>query len=212
MNDVLGRHSLHACGLPRWRAGLHAASVVPVAGAVNASKRNVAVRHLRAPARRCTLGRVERVGVLVVGGGIVGTGIAWSLAVRGVEGIVVVDLDLAGLYASSELNAGGARATWWQPVNIETCRATLDFFRAHADDVGFREHGYLWLYTDGSLGARRGEARAPEYLRARGRDPHTGGRLGAVSAPRPGARRDRGRDVLAPRRARQPECRTDALP
>ena len=94
---------------------------------------------------------MERVGVLVVGGGIVGTGIAWSLAARGVEGIVVIDLDLAGLYASSELNAGGARATWWQPVNIETCRATLDFFRAHAADVGFREHGYLWLYADGAL-------------------------------------------------------------
>ena len=106
---------------------------------------------VRVPARRCTLGCVERVGVLVVGGGIVGTGIAWSLAVRGVEGIVVIDLDLAGLYASSELNAGGARATWWQPVNIETCRATLDFFRAHAADVGFREHGYLWLYADGAL-------------------------------------------------------------
>src|SRR5215468_11493552 len=90
-------------------------------------------------ARQDSLASVERVGVLVVGGGIVGTGIAWSLAVRGVEDIVVIDLDLAGLYASSELNVGGARATWWQPVNIETCRATLDFFRTHATEVGFRE-------------------------------------------------------------------------
>lgn len=92
-------------------------------------------------------------GVLVVGGGIVGTGIAWALAERGVQGIVVVDLDLAGIYASSELNAGGARATWWQPVNIETCVATLDFFRAHATECGFRECGYLWLYADRQLWA-----------------------------------------------------------
>jgi len=93
----------------------------------------------------------ERAGVLIVGGGIVGTALAWALAERGVSGVVVVDLDLAGVYASSELNAGGARATWWQPVNVETCRLTLDFFRAHAVEFGFREHGYLWLYEDEAL-------------------------------------------------------------
>ncbi len=54
----------------------------------------------------------HRANVLIVGGGIIGSGIAWALASRGIDDIVVVDLDLAGLYASSELNAGGARATW----------------------------------------------------------------------------------------------------
>jgi sarcosine oxidase subunit beta len=96
----------------------------------------------------------ERASVLIVGGGIIGSSIAWSLAERGVDDICVVDLDLAGLYASSELNAGGARATWWQPVNIESCLATLDFFRAHADLFGFRASGYLWLYGDSDLYAR----------------------------------------------------------
>ena len=50
----------------------------------------------------------DRANVLVLGGGVIGTSIAWALASRGVDGIVVVDLDLAGVYASSELNAGGA--------------------------------------------------------------------------------------------------------
>src|SRR5262249_2954329 len=139
-------------------------SVVRAAGAVNAWERSMRGQHRRLrvqlSARQDTLASVERVGVLVVGGGIVGTGIAWSLAARGVEDIVVIDLDLAGLYASSELNAGGARATWWQPVNIETCRATLDFFHAHAAEVGFREHGYLWLYADGALWERAVAKRA----------------------------------------------------
>lgn len=102
----------------------------------------------------------ERADVLVVGGGIIGSGLAWALAERGVDGVVVVDLDLAGLYASSELNAGGARATWWQPVNIATCLATLDFFRAHADAFGFREAGYLWLYDDPALWRAAQERRA----------------------------------------------------
>jgi glycine/D-amino acid oxidase-like deaminating enzyme len=97
---------------------------------------------------------MERADVLIAGGGIIGTAIAWALARRGVGGIAVVDLDLSGMYASSELNAGGARATWWQPVNIATCAATLDFFRQHRAEFGFREHGYLWLYDDAALFAR----------------------------------------------------------
>ena len=72
-----------------------------------------------------------RVNVLIAGGGVIGQAVAYALAQRGVSDILVVDIDLVGVYASSELNAGGARATWWQPVNIETCRSTLDFFRAN---------------------------------------------------------------------------------
>jgi len=101
----------------------------------------------------------EGANVLIVGGGVVGTGLAWALASRGVDGVRVVDLDLTGVYASSELNAGGARATWWQPVNIESCAATLDFFRLHADEFGFDERGYLWLYDDESLFSKARELR-----------------------------------------------------
>lgn len=86
--------------------------------------------------------------VVIAGGGIIGSAVAYCLAERGLQDIRVVDLDLAGIYASSELNAGGVRATWWQPVNIETCRQSLDFFRARSDRFGFRERGYLWLYDD----------------------------------------------------------------
>ena len=101
----------------------------------------------------------ERADVLIVGGGVIGTSIAWALANRGVTGIVVVDLDLAGVYASSELNAGGVRATWWQPVNVQSCRATLDFFSEHAESLGFRDRGYLWLYSDPELYAQAIEKR-----------------------------------------------------
>lgn len=92
--------------------------------------------------------------VLVLGGGIIGSSLACALAERSVGAVRVVDLDLAGVYASSELNAGGARATWWQPVNIESCLATLDFFREHAQEFGFQERGYLWLYDDPELHRR----------------------------------------------------------
>lgn len=101
----------------------------------------------------------EHANVLIAGGGIIGSSLAWALASRGVDDVVVVDLDLNGIYASSELNAGGARATWWQPVNIESCKATLEFFREHAEHFGFRSVGYLWLYDDPDFYARALEKR-----------------------------------------------------
>jgi glycine/D-amino acid oxidase-like deaminating enzyme len=102
----------------------------------------------------------ERVGVLVAGGGIIGSAIACALVERGVRDVCVVDLDLAGIYASSELNAGGARATWWQEPNIASCRDTIAFFEAHADEVSLRQRGYLWLYDDPGRFARARERRA----------------------------------------------------
>ncbi len=110
----------------------------------------------------------QRAEILIVGGGIVGTSLAWALARRGARDVAVVDLDLAGVYASSELNAGGARATWWQPVNIETCRLTLDFFAEHAQEFGFRPRGYLWLYDDADLHAQALEKRALQNERGLG--------------------------------------------
>jgi sarcosine oxidase subunit beta len=92
-----------------------------------------------------------KVHVLIAGGGVIGSAVAWALAERGITDVVVVDLDLAGLYASSELNAGGARATWWQTVNVETCAATLGFFRAHQTEFSWQERGYLWLHGDPAL-------------------------------------------------------------
>jgi len=106
----------------------------------------------------------ERPDVLVAGGGVVGSAIACALAERGVRNVCVVDLDLSGRYASSELNAGGARATWWQEVNAAGCRDTLAFFAAHAEELEFRRCGYLWLYDDAPLYAK---ARARHALQER---------------------------------------------
>lgn len=101
----------------------------------------------------------ERTQVLIAGGGVIGSAIAFALSERGVGDVCVVDLDLAGRYASSELNAGGVRATWWQEVNIACCRDTIDFFARNADEFSFRRRGYLWLYDEPALFARALERR-----------------------------------------------------
>jgi glycine/D-amino acid oxidase-like deaminating enzyme len=83
---------------------------------------------------------------LIVGAGVIGSSVAMHLAQLGMKNVRVVDFDLEGSLSSSELNAGGVRATWVQPINIEMSKITIDYLAKHAEEVGYRACGYLWLH------------------------------------------------------------------
>jgi FAD-dependent oxidoreductase domain-containing protein 1 len=87
----------------------------------------------------------SRYDAIVIGAGIVGSSITMALAERG-KRTLAIDIDLSGRLSSSEKNAGGVRATWWEAVNITLCRASIQYYESIAREVGFRQKGYLWLY------------------------------------------------------------------
>jgi sarcosine oxidase len=96
---------------------------------------------------------VERADVAIVGGGIVGSAVAYFLAVdRCFPGrIVIVERDTSYRDCSTARSAGGVRQQFSTPENIAMSQLTLAIFRRlktlfGADaDVAFREQGYLIL-------------------------------------------------------------------
>ncbi|HUQ06231.1 MAG TPA: FAD-binding oxidoreductase [Kofleriaceae bacterium] len=91
---------------------------------------------------------MDRYDVIVLGGGLLGSSVAMHLAQRGVKSIAVLDVDLGGRYSSSELNAGGVRATWRSEMNVALSLASIEFYESVRDEVGFDQKGYLWMYDD----------------------------------------------------------------
>ncbi|MBC7692772.1 MAG: FAD-binding oxidoreductase [Methylotenera sp.] len=91
--------------------------------------------------------------VLIVGAGLIGSSLAMHLGNQGVETVRLVDFDFEGSLSSSELNAGGVRATFNQPLNILASKHSIEYFAQHAAEVGYRACGYLWLQTSEKMAA-----------------------------------------------------------
>ena len=88
--------------------------------------------------------------VAVVGGGIVGLASAHALAGRGADVTVFEKGSLGG--GSTERSAGGIRAQFSTPVNVELSLASMAVWAAFDDrfgvDIGYRRPGYLFLARD----------------------------------------------------------------
>jgi sarcosine oxidase subunit beta len=86
--------------------------------------------------------------VVIIGGGIMGTSIAFHLAEAGVRNIVLVDRSELGT-GSSAKPLGGVRATFSDPANIvlgQRSLAAFDTFQQRfSTDIGLRKVGYLFL-------------------------------------------------------------------
>jgi glycine/D-amino acid oxidase-like deaminating enzyme len=97
----------------------------------------------------------ETADVVIVGGGVMGSAVAYFLRRDGFRGrVVVVERDLTYRHASSALSVGGIRQQYGTAINIQLSRASLEFYegfsehtevRGERPDIAFRQCGYLFL-------------------------------------------------------------------
>jgi sarcosine oxidase subunit beta len=88
--------------------------------------------------------------VVVVGGGVIGTSIAFHLAEAGVADVVLIERDELGAGSTSKA-AGGVRAQFSDSLNIQlgahSLRAFAEFSARPGQEIDFRRVGYLFLLS-----------------------------------------------------------------
>ncbi|WP_328500788.1 FAD-binding oxidoreductase [Streptomyces sp. NBC_00457] len=89
-------------------------------------------------------------GVVVIGGGVMGTSIAYHLARAGVRDVVLVERDELGAGSTSKA-AGGVRAQFSDELNIQLGARSLEAFGRFREeigpDIGLHRVGYLFLLS-----------------------------------------------------------------
>lgn len=93
----------------------------------------------------------ESASVVIVGGGVMGLSAAYHLARAGVTDVLVVERDALGSGSTCKA-AGGVRAMFSDPVNIELGLRSLRAFERFGDEPGqeidLHRSGYLFLLDD----------------------------------------------------------------
>jgi sarcosine oxidase subunit beta len=82
--------------------------------------------------------------IAILGGGVAGAALAWALTGRGRRDVVVFDLLPIGSGSTTKA-FGGFRTQQGSPINVMLSLASRPFFAARADQVGFRDVGYLYV-------------------------------------------------------------------
>jgi len=94
---------------------------------------------------------MEKAGVVIIGGGVMGTSTAYHLAKRGCKDVVLVERDQLAS-GSTALSAGGIRLQFSLESNIRIAMESLRTFERFAEEfdteIDFRQHGYLFLATE----------------------------------------------------------------
>lgn len=87
--------------------------------------------------------------IVIIGGGVVGTSIAYHLARRGAgRGVVLLERDCLGAGSTSRA-VGGIRSQFSTEINIRLSLESVRFWRRFEEEMGlpldYREDGYLFL-------------------------------------------------------------------
>ncbi len=89
--------------------------------------------------------------VVIVGGGIVGSSIAWHLTEAGCRNVLVIERETHQGKGSTGKSMGGVRAQFSTPVNIRMSLYSIPFYAEFEERLGhpsgYRPQGYLFMAT-----------------------------------------------------------------
>jgi len=89
--------------------------------------------------------------IVIIGGGIVGSSIAYHLTAAGCNGVLVMERESAQGKGSTGKSMGGVRAQFSTPVNIQMSLYSIPFYASFDEQLGhpcgYRAQGYLFCAT-----------------------------------------------------------------
>jgi sarcosine oxidase, subunit beta len=89
--------------------------------------------------------------VVIIGGGIVGSSIAYQLTAAGCKNVLILERETAQGKGSTGRSMGGVRAQFATPVNIQMSLYSIPFYAAFDDTLGhpsgYKSQGYLFVAT-----------------------------------------------------------------
>lgn len=92
--------------------------------------------------------------VVIVGGGIVGSSVAYHLTAAGCKSVLVMERESAQGKGSTGKSMGGVRAQFSTPVNVQMSLFSIPFYASFDERLGhpcgYRAQGYLFCATSGS--------------------------------------------------------------
>src|SRR5262245_58286330 len=94
----------------------------------------------------------ETAPAVIVGAGCIGAAIAYQLSRRGVRGVVVLEREPYAGAGSTAKAAGGIRAQFSTPINVQISMLAVEHFRRFAEELStdpvYFPVGYLFLLAD----------------------------------------------------------------
>src|SRR6201996_6668182 len=88
---------------------------------------------------------------VIVGGGIVGSSIAYHLTASGCRNVLVIERESAQGKGSTGKSMGGVRAQFSTPVSIQMSLYSIPFYASFEERLGYpcdyRPQGYLFCAT-----------------------------------------------------------------
>jgi sarcosine oxidase subunit beta len=94
---------------------------------------------------------IETADVVIIGGGIVGSSVAYNLAESGCANVLIIEREEKQGLGSTGKSMGGVRAQFATPVNIQMSLYSIDLFSRFEEVTGqtadYRAHGYVFCAT-----------------------------------------------------------------